>query len=98
MSSLAEEMRELAAREGIDAATETLYRRMVESPVHGPFIRRIDEIQRNGTPAAWRSEALLAIVPAAFYRENPASGADGHVVRGVAEQLGCPVAVVPIAS
>jgi len=98
MVSLAEEMRQLAAREGIDAATERLYRRVVESPVHGPFIQRIDEIRRREEPAAWRSEAILAIVPAAFYRENPASGADGHVVRGVAERLGCPVVVVPVAS
>jgi hypothetical protein len=40
----------------------------------------------------------VAIVPGAFYRENPRTGADGRLVREVAERLGLPVATVPVSS
>ena len=92
------ELREIAAREGIDAATTLLYRSVLESPVHGPFIRRIEAIRRREARPAWTSQATLVIVPGVFYRENPRSGADGHVVRGEAERLGCPTDLIPIAS
>src|SRR5262249_55069645 len=49
-------------------------------------------------PAAWSSGGVLAIVPAAFYRENPRSGADGRLLREEALRLGCPVEVVPVGS
>jgi hypothetical protein len=94
----AAELREIAAREGIDAATARLYRDVLESPVHGPFIRRVAEIRDRPAPAAWSSGAVLAIVPAAFYRENPESGADGRLLREEAERLGCPTDIVPLAS
>ena len=35
------------------------------------------------------------IVPGAFYRENLRTGADGRIVREVAQRLGLPVEVVP---
>jgi hypothetical protein len=95
------ESRELDRRDdlaGIDRATALLYDSVLDSPIHGPFIRRIAEISRRPAPAAWTSDALLAIVPAAFYRENPGSGADGRLLRDEADRLGCPVEVVPIAS
>lgn len=92
------ELRELAAREGIDAATTRLYRSLLESPFHGPFIRRIEEACKQPASKAWRSDAILVIVPGAFYRENPGSGADGHVLREQAEALGCPTDLVPLAS
>jgi hypothetical protein len=88
----------MTACEGIDAATTRLYRSVLASPVHGPFIRRIDEICAQPAPAVWSSNAVLAIVPGAFYRENPDSGADGRVVREQAERLGCPTTIVPLAS
>ena len=83
------ELRDFAAREGIDAATTRLYRSLLESPFHGPFIRRIEETRKQPAAAVWRSDAILVIVPGAFYRENPRSGADGHVLREQAEALGC---------
>jgi len=94
----AEELREIAARDGIDAATALLYQSVLDSPHHGPFIRRIREIGERPRPAAWTSEASLVIVPGAFYRENPGSGADGRLLREQAERLGCPVEILPIAS
>jgi hypothetical protein len=83
---------------GIDAATTRLYRSVVESPIHGPFIRRIEEISRQVTPLPWSREATLVIVPGAFYRENPQSGADGRLFRDQAEKLGLPSELVPLAS
>jgi len=91
-------LREFAAREGIDAATTFLYRSLLESPFHGPFIRRIAESCERPANTAWNSDAILVIVPGAFYRENPRSGADGHVLREQAERIGCPTDLVPLAS
>ncbi|HVT57030.1 MAG TPA: hypothetical protein VHR45_01405 [Thermoanaerobaculia bacterium] len=91
-------LRELAAREGIDSATTLFYRSVLESPVHGPFIRRVAEICKRPAPAAWSRQATLALVPAAHYRENPGSGADGRLLREQAERLGCATEIIPIAS
>ena len=92
------ELRDFAAREGIDAATARLYRGLLDSPVHGPFIRRIEETCKRPVSRPWTSDAILAIVPGAFYRENPGSGADGHVMREQAGRIGCPTDLVPLAS
>jgi hypothetical protein len=95
---MAGQLREITARDGIDAATTLLYRSVLASPEHGPFIRRIDEIARRKMPHAWSADATLVIVPGAFYRENPRSGADGRILREIAEHLGCPTELIPIVS
>ncbi|MGA8224596.1 MAG: hypothetical protein WB780_23325 [Candidatus Acidiferrales bacterium] len=92
------ELREITARDGIDAATTLLYRCVLDSSEHGPFIRRIDEIAQRESPRAWTADATLVIVPGAFYRENRRSGADGRILREIAERLGCPTDLIPIAS
>ena len=91
-------IQEIATREGIDAATTQLYQSVLESPQHGPFVRRIDEICKRVEPQRWQAEAPLVIVPGAFYRENPRSGADGRLLREQAERLDCPTGIIPIAS
>ncbi len=91
-------MTSLGPPEGIDAATTRLYRSVLESPVHGSFIRRIEEIGEQAAPSSWNREAVLAIIPGAFYRENPRSGADGLLFREQAERLGLSSELVPIAS
>jgi len=91
-------IQEIATREGIDAATTQLYQSVLDSPQHGPFIRRVDEICKRTAPRKWQAEAPLIIVPGAFYRENPGSGADGRLLREQAERLGCPTGIIPIAS
>lgn len=83
---------------GIDELTERLYRSVVESPFHGPFIRRVDELCEEPAPAEWNRDAVLVIVPGASYKENPSSGADGHLVREQAERLGCPTELVPLST
>jgi hypothetical protein len=94
----AAELREIAARDGIDAATTFIYRSILESPRHAPFIRRIEELCRKDRPAAWDPDVELVVVPGGFYRENPSSGADGRLVREQAEELGCSTDLIPLVS
>jgi hypothetical protein len=91
-------IQEIATREGIDAATSQLYRSVLNSPQHRPFIHRVDEISSRTVPRKWQAAAPLIIVPGAFYRENPRSGADGRLLREQAERLDCPTRIIPIAS
>jgi hypothetical protein len=85
-------------RDGIDAATTWLYNQVRESPLHGPFIRRVDELCAEPAIRAWNREAVLVVVPGASYQENPESGADGRVVREQAERMGCSTERVPIST
>lgn len=83
----------------LDAATRRLYQEVVESPRHRDFIAKVRAMDgrallRRAPPA----DTTLAIVPGAFYRENPRSGADGRVVRAQATRLGWTVETVPLAS
>src|SRR5882672_389822 len=99
----ADELREISEREGIDAATTLLYQTLVDSPHHGSFIQRIQELGRGAEtgvplPVPPPADAKLVIVPGAFYRENPGSGADGHIVREEAVGLGWATDLIPIAS
>src|SRR6185436_8734596 len=87
-----------SVNDGLDAATERLYRSVCVSPRHRVFIDTIQElIAEPPTPPAPR-DLKLVIVPAAFYRQNPRSGADGRVVRAQAERLGWQVETIPLAS
>ena len=87
-----------SARDGIDAATSSLYRSVLESPLHGPFIRRVDELCEEPAVRPWNRDAVLVVVPGASYRENPASGADGRLLREHAERMGCATDLVPIST
>lgn len=87
-------IREVTAREGCDFATALLHRRIVESDAHGPFLRSL----QDAAAAARKPDLRVAIVPGAFYRENPRTGADGQLPREVAQSLGLPVVVAPVSS
>jgi hypothetical protein len=80
----------------VDAATERLYRQVLESPLHGPFVRRVDALRAEPALPSWSRDAVLAVVPGASYRENPDSGADGRLVREEAERMGCPTVLAPL--
>jgi hypothetical protein len=90
-------LQQIAVREGVDFATAWLYQRLRDSPVHGPWIERLDqetilEIEKR------RPDATVVIVPGAFYREFPQSGADGKLIRMEAERLGFATDLVPLMS
>ncbi len=84
--------------ENLDAATERLYRSVRESEPHRGFIQSIERLMLEPESAPPPSDAKLVIVPAAFYRENPRSGADGRVVRAQAERLGWTIDSIPLES
>src|SRR5262245_40285319 len=65
-------LRDLTAREDCDFASTLLHRRIVQSERHGPFLRNLSEARGPSAPPN-----TVAIVPGAFYRENPRTGADG---------------------
>lgn len=83
---------ELAGTHGVDFATAVLYDRVYRSTQHGPFIRRITELLP--LPQC-ELDVLLAVVPGAFYREAPESGADGALLREHAAAWGCRTALIP---
>lgn len=85
-----ERLREITAREGCDFATALLHRCIVDSERHGSLLREI-----GGKPVTTHGVRVV-IVPGAFHRENPRTGADGRVVREVASELGLPVIVAPV--
>jgi hypothetical protein len=82
----------------LDSATTSLYRSVVESEPHQDFIQTIQDLMQDERAPAPAPRPRLVIVPAAFYRENPRSGADGHVVRAQAERLGWSVDSIPLVS
>ncbi|HEV7402878.1 MAG TPA: hypothetical protein VGO11_08135 [Chthoniobacteraceae bacterium] len=98
---------ELMRREGSDFATALLHHRIVASEEHGPFLRALREPEGSGAARSGsihvednvsHERPVVAIVPGAFYRENPRTGADGQFVREVAERLGLPVVTAPLSS
>jgi hypothetical protein len=85
----------LAIALGHDFAVALLYDRLRCSRKHGAFIREM-EVPRTEGP--WtRSPATLAIVPGAFYRERPETGADGRRLFTIAARLGCRAKLIPVA-
>jgi len=86
-----------STRESLDEATARLYRSVCESEPHRGFIETVEHLMWESARAA-PPDTTLVIVPAAFYRENPRSGADGHIVRAQAETLGWKVDSIPLAS
>jgi hypothetical protein len=90
-------LQQLAARQGIDCATAWLYKQVRQSPIHGPFIERLETQPRTfGSPPPL--PATLVIVPGAFYVEFPHTGADGQLLREEAARFGCRSELVPLPS
>ncbi len=87
-----------ATVEDLDEATTRLYRSVCESEPHREFIATVERLMREAASTPPPADTTLVIVPAAFYRENPRSGADGHIVRAQAEALGWKVDAIPLAS
>ena len=93
----AEELRTISQREGIAFATVLLYQCVRESAEHGEFIRRVESYD-GSIDLPLEISARLVIVPGAFYREFPHSGADGRLLQQTARVLGIPIEVIPLRS
>ena len=90
----ASDLRHLAQERGLDFATAVLYQALRRSPQHGPLIASLEE---SGTPVP-ALDAEIIIVPGGFYKENPATGAAGHLVTESARRLGFATVMVPLHS
>jgi hypothetical protein len=93
-----ETLREINAREGVDFATALLFDRVKNSPKHASFIMQMDRWQSDNHKFTTDHQTTVGIVPAAFYKENPNSGADGRLVREEAGRLGIRCELVPLSS
>ncbi len=88
-------LQEISRSQGIDFATALLYDRLRRSAQHGSFIRQVEaELENPPEHAAPR----VTVVPGAFYREHPHTGADGKRLFEIAGQLRWPVDRIEIES
>src|SRR4051794_16621824 len=86
-------LRHLAQTRSLDFATAALYQWLRQSTRHGPMIAALE------LPASPPSVDFdILIVPGAFYKEKPETGADGGIVRESARRLGIHVETVPLLS
>jgi len=84
-------------QQGMDFATALLYDRVKRSPPHSAFIGQVDQWQwpnRGNSPEG----VTVAVVPAAFYKENPGSGADGKLIVEEAARLKLRAELIPVSS
>lgn len=93
----AEKLREISASQGVDFATALLYDRVKRSPQHSAFISRIDQ-QHPPVSGTTPQNISVVVVPAAFYKENSNSGADGRLVLEAARRLGLWAELIPLPS
>jgi hypothetical protein len=86
---------EIAHAHGIDFATAVLHDRLLRSRPDGS-----PPVLASARPAlaAAMKNRLVAVAPGAFYREHPATGADGQRVMDVAKRLGWRVVRIPLDS
>jgi hypothetical protein len=91
-------LRRISATHGIDAATAFAFDCVRRSDRHAAFIHHIDALQSAPSRISFPNDLLIGIVPAAFYREMPHTGADGRVLHATAVQLGLRAETVPIHS
>lgn len=93
-----EAMQDIASQQGIDFATALLFDRLRRSKRHGATIAAFESIDPDEPLSPFNQPTLLAIVPGAFYRESPHTGADGKLLRDEAAQLGIRTELVPVGS
>src|SRR5262245_38119478 len=71
----------LAREHGMAFATAVLYDRLTRSEPHGSFLSRLEELMANPPRVEGTIDALMAVVPGAFYQELPQAGGDGRLLR-----------------
>lgn len=81
-----------------DGMIARLYQQLLDSPRHGPFIRQIEAIDQSLVATGANDNVLVGVVPGAFYREKPFTGADGQRLLRLVEQCGYRAERVPLPS
>lgn len=85
----------LAESEGIDFATALLYDRLLRTESNAHFLQRAKAAARHST----RLEVdVIGVVPGAFHRQHPHTGADGARILQIAREFGCAAETVPVGS
>ncbi|HKR62555.1 MAG TPA: hypothetical protein VJZ00_02390 [Thermoanaerobaculia bacterium] len=78
----------------LEDETRRLYESLRQSPVHGPFIEQLEGWPRR--PRAVKPGTVVAIAPAALYREYRKTGADGKRLRDAGIAAGLPTETIPL--
>lgn len=84
-----------AGRPGLETATALLYDRILKRPENRAFL---DSVLMGPPPAPPMHSIIVGIVPGAFYREHPHTGADGARIAALLAELGMTYEVIPIQS
>jgi hypothetical protein len=90
------ELREVAARRGMDVATMLLYQAICAAPVHARFIHEVDAqpVQRSHAPI----DDKVLFIPALFHGHYPETGADAKLALGIARACGFQADTIPVRS
>jgi hypothetical protein len=88
----------LSATRGIDFATAALYRFVCSHSAFPDLSEGTADEQGAGDTSRALRDVTVAVVPGAFYREHPTTGADGAAIRSAASELGCRTALISTAS
>jgi hypothetical protein len=83
---------EVARTRGMEFATAIFHEAALRVPANAGFFASIEKADTRGTELP----DLIAVVPGAFHREHPGTGADGGRVLAIAREIGCPAAVIPV--
>jgi hypothetical protein len=87
--------RELVQAEGIDFATAVQYQRIRIHSRHAAFIDAVESVDVTLSSVEPRR---IVIVPGAFHRHQPRSGADGQMIKNIGADLNWPVDRVEVPS
>ena len=93
----AETILAISNQEGIDFTTTLLYQHIRQAAEHATFIRSIESYDDDSN-RSFDPNLRIVIVPGAFYREFPESGADGRLLRQAAQELGIQIDLIPLKS
>ena len=86
------ELARIASARGIDFATAVFHEAALRAAESAKLFATIEAADVT----AMEKPDLIAVVPGAFHREHPNSGADGARVVAIAREIGCNAAVIPL--
>jgi hypothetical protein len=83
---------DIARSRGMDFATAVFHEAALRVAKNAELLSGIECVD----PRQMERPDLIAVVPGAFHREHPDSGADGRRVLAIARDIGCAAAVIPV--
>jgi hypothetical protein len=83
---------EIARTRGMEFATAVFHEAALRVEKNAALLVGIETVDAR----LMNRPDLIAVVPGAFHREHPDSGADGRRVVAIAQEIGCRAAVIPV--